>query len=144
MSIDRAIVAVRLSKLREAMRRLGAIAARPREAYLASDTDQPLSEHYLRLALEATLDIGNHLIAALGLRKPLRLADIPQILAEAGHLDPELGRRLSRATGLRNRLVHAYAQLDYNLLYDAIHDGLPDLEAFALAVGALCNGTATE
>lgn len=69
--VDREIVATRLSKLREALRKLQVIGAKPRAEYLASETDRALSEHYLRLALEAALDAGNHVIAAKGLRKPI-------------------------------------------------------------------------
>jgi uncharacterized protein YutE (UPF0331/DUF86 family) len=135
MSIDREIVATRLSKLREALRHLKGIAAKTREAYLSSDTDRALSEHYLRLALEAMLDAGNHIIAARGLRKPLQLREIPLVLADDGFITPELSRRLARATGLRNRLVHVYADIDHNLLFEVLQRDLPDLEAFAVAVG---------
>ena len=60
--IDREILATRLSKLREALRRLWPIAAKPHDDYMASEIDRALAEHYLRLSLEAMLDAGNHLI----------------------------------------------------------------------------------
>jgi uncharacterized protein YutE (UPF0331/DUF86 family) len=82
-------------------------------------------------------------IAAQGLRKPLKLADIPQILAEEGRISRELGTKLSRASGLRNRLVHAYADIDHCLLFDVLQSGLTDIEDFARAIGALCGDSDT-
>jgi len=138
--IDREILATRLGKLREALRRLGTIAAKNRAEYLASDIDQPLAEHFLRLALEAMLNTGNHLIAAAGLRKPLQLRDIPLILAENDIIDRNLAQRLARATGLRNRLVHGYTEIDHEILYEVLRTGLGDLEEFAIAIARYYGG----
>ena len=32
------------------------------------------------------------------------------------------------AIGMRNRIVHAYDQIDFEILWDAIHSDLPDLK----------------
>jgi uncharacterized protein YutE (UPF0331/DUF86 family) len=132
--VDREILATRLSKLREALRKLRAIAAQSREQYLANETDRALSEHYLRMALEAALDAGNHVIASEGFRKPLQLRDVPLILAEQGVIPADLAHQLARAVGLRNRLVHGYAEIDHGLLYEVLVGGLQDLEALAVAL----------
>jgi len=132
--IDREIIATRLSKLRDALRKLREPAQKPRADYMASETDRALAEHFLRLALEAMLDSGNHVIAAEGYRKPLQLREIPLILATEGVLDRDLGDRLARATGLRNRLVHGYADIDHELIRAVLENDLKDLEAFAAAI----------
>ena len=67
--VDREILATRLGKLREALRKLEAIAKQPRAAYLSSETDRALAEHFLRIALEAALDAGNHVVSSKGFRK---------------------------------------------------------------------------
>ena len=134
--IDREILATRLSKLRESLRKLKTIADKSREDYLASETDQALAEHFLRLALESMLDTGNHLVAARGLRKPLHLREIPLILAQNGVIPPSLGESLARATGLRNRLVHRYTEIDHGILFGVIQESLADLERFAAAAAA--------
>ncbi len=138
--IDREIVATRLSKLRQALRKLKVLAAEPRENYLASETDQALAEHFLRLALEAMLDTGNHIVAARGLRKPLQLREIPLILAENRLIPSVLGDRLARAAGLRNRLVHGYTDIDHRILFSLLRENLADLEAFAAAAAELTEG----
>ncbi|MEW6741756.1 MAG: DUF86 domain-containing protein [Planctomycetota bacterium] len=138
--VDPEIIATRLSKLREALRKLRKLGAMPRDEYLAAEVEQALAEHFLRLALEAMLDTGNHVIASEGFRKPLQLREIPRILAENGIIPDELGRRLSRATALRNRLVHGYAEIDHAIIHGMLQNDLGDLESFAVAIGRLCDG----
>jgi uncharacterized protein YutE (UPF0331/DUF86 family) len=137
--IDREILATRLAKLREALRHLRALAAKPRADYLASETDRALAEHYMRLALEAMLDTGNHLIAARGLRKPLQLRDIPLILGETGVVPGDLASKLARAVGLRNRLVHGYADVDHQMLHAVLQTDLRDLEEYAVLIARACD-----
>jgi uncharacterized protein YutE (UPF0331/DUF86 family) len=134
--VDREILATRLSKLREALRHLARLAQKTREEYLSSETDRALAEHYLRIALEATLDAGNHVIATEGFRKPLQLRDVPLILAENQVVPFELSEKLARAVGLRNRLVHGYAEIDHGRLYEILTGDLSDLEKFAVALGS--------
>lgn len=134
--VDREIIATRLSKLREALRKLEEIASKPRDDYLASETDKALAEHYLRLALESVLDAGNHIIAAEGLRKPMQLRDIPLILGENQIIPRELAERLARATGLRNRLVHVYADIDHEIILKVLQQDLGDLQDFAISIAA--------
>jgi len=133
--VDREILATRLGKLREALRRLDAIGKKPREEYLSSETDRALAEHFLRIALEAALDAGNHVIVSKGFRKPLKLRDIFLILGENGLIGRELALRLAQATGLRNRLVHGYTDIDHSILYDVLQKDLHDLEDFAIEIG---------
>lgn len=100
--IDKEIVATRLSKLREALRCLRDIAAMSRAEFLASAERKALSEHFLRIALESMLDTGNHVIAEMGLRKPLRLRDVPLILDEHELLDHDLGSTATRRSITRS------------------------------------------
>jgi len=132
--IDREIVATRLSRLRDALQHLRKIGAKPLEDYLGAEVDKALSEHYLRVALEAMLDTGNHVIAARGYRKPFQLLDIPLILGEKDVISVELAQALARSTGLRNRLVHGYTEIDHRLLHAALQRDLADLESFAVAI----------
>jgi uncharacterized protein YutE (UPF0331/DUF86 family) len=138
--IDREIVATRLSKLRDNLRKLRKVAAKPQDEYLSSDTEKALAEHYLRLSLEAMLDTGNHVIAVQGYRKPLKLREIPIILAENGVIPRELANKMSHATGLRNRLVHGYTDIDHETIYSILQNDLGDLEAFAIAIGRFVVG----
>lgn len=140
--VDREILATRLGRLREALRKLEGIASRTLDEYLASEVDRALSEHYLRIALECMLDSGNHVIAGEGFRKPLNLRDIPAILAQEGVIPRDLAENLSRAVGLRNRLVHGYSTIDHAFLHGILGTDLRDLVDFATALSQRYGGGA--
>ena len=56
------------------------------------------------------------------------------LLRRAGWLDEALALRMRRAVGLRNVLVHGYAEVDLAVVLDVLENRLPDLLAFAAAV----------
>ncbi|HEX6386469.1 MAG TPA: HepT-like ribonuclease domain-containing protein [Anaerolineae bacterium] len=90
------------------------------ETYQADKQTRALSEHYLRLAIEATLDLSRHIIVKTGLGVPQEYREVGKILREQGVVPPELGRELELMAGMRNVLVHLYWDIDYTLLYQAI------------------------
>lgn len=109
---------------------------------LRADEDKRDATLYeLQTCIEAITDIGNHLIAALGLRKPKERGEIPLILAEAGIIAAPLARRLTRAVGLRNVLVHGYLDVALTVVYQTIQEDLGDIEAFGCAIAQYMSST---
>lgn len=56
---------------------------------------------------------------------------IGEALNKASELEGSLGEQLPdlrKIIGMRNRIVHAYDQIDYEILWDAVHSDLPSLE----------------
>nr|WP_207132022.1 DUF86 domain-containing protein [Halorhodospira neutriphila] len=87
------------------------------------------AERFLQLSLEAFLDLGNHVIADLGLGPVDKSRDIPAILQQQGYLDAELAETWLRMIGFRNILVHAYLDLDRHQVYEILQHHLDDLRA---------------
>ena len=100
------------------------------EDYLGDKRTKALSEHYLRIALEATLDLGRHVIISTGLGAPQEYRDVGRILGERGIVPPQLGRELAAMAGMRNVLVHLYWDVDYALLYEIVRERLGTFERF--------------
>lgn len=90
------------------------------EAYRADKRTRALSEHYLRLAIEAALDLGRHMIVKTGLGVPQEYREVGKILRERGIVPVELGQRLESMAGMRNVLVHLYWDVDYARLYKTV------------------------
>lgn len=88
-------------------------------------------ERNLQLAIESALDIGEHLIAARGLRKPETYREVLEILGEAGILPEEFAARFSEAAKFRNILVHMYAEVDAEILCEILRTNLQDFDEFA-------------
>jgi uncharacterized protein with HEPN domain len=61
----------------------------------------------------------------------LKLGVIGEALKKAAELDDSLREAnpdLRKIIGMRNRIFHAYDQIDFEILWDAIHSDLPVLK----------------
>ncbi len=90
-------------------------------------------ERFLHLAIEACIDIGNHVIAELALGTVDWYSDIPQLLHEAGYIDVELRERWIRMIGFRNVLVHDYLETDRAIVYQVLQEDLNDFDTLRQA-----------
>lgn len=135
--VDRAVIEARLAKIRDSAKRLRPLAALSMDAFLRDPDASLKAERLLEIAAQAMIDIGSHLVAAKGLRKPEEYAEVFTILGEAGVLPRDLASRLEKLAGLRNILVHEYLAVDHRLLHEHLSRYLGDFEAFATAVAQL-------
>jgi len=134
--VDEEVVRARLARLEEALRYLAVLAEASEGEFLGSWQHRGLAERVLGVAAQVGRDLGNHGIAAAGLRAPDSYADTFRILAEAGLLQGDLAGPLVRRAGLRNLLVHQYTRIDHALLYRYLHD-LSAVRGFARAVSGV-------
>ena len=86
------------------------------------------AERFLHLAIEALIDMGNHVIAESGLGVVNSYSDIPTILADKGYLPPGLKEKWIRMIGFRNALVHEYIDIDRKIVYDVLQKNLKDID----------------
>lgn len=91
-------------------------------------------ERTLHIAIEACLDIGNHIISDEGLREPEDNRDIFKILAENGTITGRLQKRLQDMASFRNLIVHSYAKIDNEIVFGILKKRLGDIEEFMKAV----------
>jgi uncharacterized protein YutE (UPF0331/DUF86 family) len=87
-------------------------------------------ERYLQVSIECIVDIGNEIISSLQLQRPERYRDIPYILAEAKIIPKIFAEKIASMIGFRNLLVHDYASINLNMVYELLKTKLPDFEAF--------------
>ncbi len=80
------------------------------------------------MALEAIFDIGHHVLAGRNLPIPATYREILPALTTAGVIPTELEQRLRGVAGFRNLLVHDYAELDVQRVWELIDTRLPDLQ----------------
>lgn len=99
---------------------------------LASDPHLIGSAKYnLIVAVEAAIDICNHLISKNGFRVPDSYSDSFKVLAEKGILNYDFANTKLYAMAIfHNRLVHHYWAIDLDLLYEILQNSLTDLEQF--------------
>jgi uncharacterized protein YutE (UPF0331/DUF86 family) len=89
------------------------------------------------VAIEAAVDVADHIIASQGLRTAQTLADSFTSLAEAGSLAPALARSLEDAARFRNLLVHRYAEIDDDRVIEVIRTRMGELLDYCQAIAQL-------
>ncbi len=98
-------------------------------------------ERAIQLAMEAAIDLANHIVACENLSKPESNSDAFRILADTDFIEENLSKRLIRMVGFRNILVHDYLELDGELEYEVIRENKRDLGDFAKVVGGYLSET---
>jgi len=85
-------------------------------------------ERYLYLAVQATLDLGEAVIAFKEFRRPGTYTDVFYILEEENFIPKTLSEKLVNMTKFRNVLAHDYEKVDFGIVYDALKNRLMDIE----------------
>jgi uncharacterized protein YutE (UPF0331/DUF86 family) len=132
--IDRELVTRKMVLVAEDLRRLEALAAKDREAYLASEIDETLAERYLERMIGRMIDVNYHVLTESGEAPPRDYFESFLALSRIGALPVDFAARLAPCAGLRNRIVHAYDDLDPGRVYDALRTAMADVPAYLAAI----------
>ena len=122
------VIRKRLVALDEYLGILRSLQRYSREEFLSGPEHYGSAERFLHLAIEAVLDMGNHVIADDRLGTVDWYSDVPKILCDRGMITPDLRDRWIRMIGFRNTLVHDYIEIDRGIVFEVLHNGLGDLE----------------
>lgn len=123
------VVRKRLNKLDEYISILHTLQKYSFEEFVQDPEHYGSVERFLQLAIEVVIDLGNHVIAGLGLGMVNWYSDIPAILAKKGYIGADLELKWVRMIGFRNTLVHEYVDIDRGIVYEILQHGLEDLVA---------------
>jgi len=88
----------------------------------------------IQRATQAAIDLAMHLTRIHRLGVPEESREAFTLLIEAGFLDKELGAHLIAMVGFRNIAVHAYQDLNLDIVQSIIERHLDDLLRFSKAV----------
>jgi uncharacterized protein YutE (UPF0331/DUF86 family) len=86
------------------------------------------------MAIEACLDVANHLVADRHLRVASSYAEIYDVLGEAGLIEDRLRKTMIRMDRFRNILVHDYERIDPAVVIRILREDLDDFRRFREAV----------
>jgi uncharacterized protein YutE (UPF0331/DUF86 family) len=93
-----------------------------------------LALFYLFLATQECIDLAAHWVADEGWGEPDDAGSAFDLLADRGVITGEVATALRGATGLRNRIAHGYALLDYDRVHREAREGIPSLRRFLVAI----------
>jgi len=127
-AIERSLITAKLSKLRRYQRFLKELQAISIEGFAKDFKMRGAVERDLQVSVECVIDVGNEIISSLQLQRPERYRDIPYILAEARVIPKTFAERVASMIGFRNLLVHDYASINLNLVYEFLQTKLSDFD----------------
>jgi uncharacterized protein YutE (UPF0331/DUF86 family) len=104
------------------------------EDFTANPHTPAAAESYLRRGLEATLDLGRHIVAKGPGPAPAEYTSIAQELKDMGVLKSSEAHLLWRMASYRDRLVHFYHEVSVEELYELCAEGLGDIERVTAAL----------
>lgn len=121
------LVADRAQTVRGSLVRLRELGALSLEEFHAVPDGYAVAEHHLRRALQALLDLGRHEVVKSGWGNPSNYREIFDLLERGGVVAPELAEKGRALAGYRNRLVHDYAIVTGDELWEILQTRLDDL-----------------
>lgn len=124
-----------LAEITKRLARLSQHAQRDPDEIRVDETTLESTKYLLATAVEAAIDVSQHLCASEGWGAPDTNAAAFVTLARHGVIDRPLADEMVAANGLRNVLIHGYADVDDDRVLDALADP-GRLERFVGAVSA--------
>ena len=122
------VIRKRLNKLDEHLAILNKLQRYDRNEFLADAERYGSAERFLHLAIEALIDMGNHVVADDGLGIVNWYSDIPKLLLDHQLISKRLCQKWIQMIGFRNTLVHEYIDIDRDIVYDVLQKDIGDIE----------------
>ena len=117
------------------------IGEQDRQNFLRDPRSIGSARYYLQVSIETCISIANHIIASERLPSPKDYRDTFKVPEDAEILPGDLAQTMQNLAGLRNLLVHQYADVDDRLVYEGIKGELSDFAAFTRSVLAFLDRT---
>lgn len=93
-------------------------------------------------AIEASVDITQHICAAQGWGPPADNGDAMKVVGRHGVLTADVSEAMRKAVGFRNVLVHEYIEVSDEIVVSRLGD-LGDLDRFVEQVTGFLRGSST-
>jgi len=100
------------------------------KTFLADLDRQEIVMFNIQMAIQNCVDIAAHIISEEGFGIPDSTAEMFNILEENNYLDNKLTRKMVKAAGLRNLIVHEYAKIEAEQIYKIVHKDITDLNTY--------------
>ncbi|UCZ56512.1 DUF86 domain-containing protein [Desulfurispirillum indicum] len=139
--MDKDIVLSKLESLRRCIQRIQDKTP-PSCHLLIEDYDlQDIIALNLERSVQLCVDIGLHIISDLEVPVPDTMAKTFVVLEQANCLDGDVADRMIKSVGFRNTAVHAYQEIDWNIVYCIITEHLDDFRAFSRQILSFMDST---
>lgn len=125
--LNQQLVVSHSQMVRESVARLRRLATLSLTEFQSDPDNYAIAEHHLRRALQALLDLGRHLVIKSQWGNPANYREVFALLERGGVLDAEFSARVQGIAGYRNRLMHDYARVSAEEMWEILQERLEDL-----------------
>jgi uncharacterized protein YutE (UPF0331/DUF86 family) len=129
--MDKDVVLNKLESLRRCLQRVQDKTPASCDLLMDDHDLQDIIALNLERSVQLCVDIGLHIISDLEVPVPDTMAKTFIVLAQAKCLDGAVAERMTKAVGFRNTVVHAYQEIDWNIVYRIITEHLDDFREFS-------------
>lgn len=129
--MDKSVVLNKLESLRRCLQRVQDKTPASVELLIEDHDLQDIIVLNLERAVQMCVDIGLHIVSDLEVPVPETMASTFAALEKAGCLDAAVAERMIKAVGFRNTAVHAYQEIDWQIVYRIITEHLDDFRNYA-------------
>ena len=129
--MDRQLIEEKLEALRHAVHRIREKCPEHSRDLEGNPDLQDIIAMNLARAVQLSVDIAAHLLAASSAPAPATMADAFEQFHRLGALDRELTDRMKRAVGFRNIVVPAYEKIDWAVVHGICTGRVSDFDSFA-------------
>ncbi len=112
------VIKKRLERLEQALRRLESKKDVRLDEFLENWEIHSAVIREFQVAIEACIDIGNHIISEKGWESPESYKDVVEILAKYGVISQDFKEVFKQMIAFRNVIVHEYIRLDLEIVYE--------------------------
>ncbi|OBQ05694.1 hypothetical protein BMF77_pa00014 (plasmid) [Dolichospermum sp. UHCC 0315A] len=123
-NLDPEIVLARLKLIAKYYNTLEEFRSISLDEFLADFRQQLIVERLLQLMTQAAIDINDHILSKLNSGKSYTNFEAFIELGNSQIITPELAKQIAPSSGLRNRLVHEYDDIDPKQVFMAINFAL--------------------
>lgn len=117
-----------VSELRKNVARLRALGKLRQEEFLSDPDKIGSAKYHFIVAIEAAIDMCNHVISRNGYRAPEDYGDTFKVMEEVGVFDADFADDLRNMAKFRNRLVHLYWEVDDRQVHEILQGRLDDFK----------------
>lgn len=126
-------------QLRKSVERLRSLSELDQSNFTQDPDKLGSAKYHFIVAIEACIDICNHIISRNGYRAPDDYSDTFTVMEEVTAIDSGFSNELKRMAKFRNRLVHIYWEVDDVQLHEILQTHLDDFKKFLEAMATFLN-----
>jgi len=130
MEVDKERIVSLIGEIEKALSILKEYGQKEKKALIADLKSLGSVKYYLMIAIEACVDIGNHIIAKERVGVPESYSDCFKMLGDKNVISRDLSEKLINMAKFRNLLVHLYWKVNDEKIYEILQSELDDFDEF--------------